>query len=491
VMQKAAITIADRRSRAVSARCSTGATRPGSVRGFTLIELLVVMGIIVVLAGILLPSINRAYKNSQRLAMNLDFQALIAALENYKADFRDYPKNGFAETDFYTATQSPQANDVYRPDPARVDGSLAMALLGPGPAALTYNNNGTVGVQSSDTNLDMDGADGPGFKSRFSIFGTTSLNAAVTAGVMTITVTATLPTTPYNQTLPPPFTAISLGGPGSPDAAVPVTQWTQQGTITLAAPLQQSYLNGSNVALLAPSGRTWGPYLPADKFKVAYIGFSNDFLPVGSTVATGTQYVPVLLDIWGNQILYFPAYNSYSNHVTATTAQTPSVAKTLSPGINPTGNPALIGPLIGAVSGNYSYNTTLKNPGATGGGSYTGPAVFWDGAANYYLTTVSAILNSTGPANGLYTAPITTGQIEAILYHLGDNQEYITSANNPPNNAINPGETLAVKQPYFLISAGPNGTFEDLQADLTNSPGTTASTAMSKSDDIYSFEGGQ
>jgi prepilin-type N-terminal cleavage/methylation domain-containing protein len=476
---------------------------------FTLIELLVVIGIIVILAGVLLPAVNRAYKNSQRLAMLQQFSMLSAALENYKADFRDYPKNSFAQNDYYV--NPPQPKDVYRPDPARADGTLAMALLGPGPAALTTNLNGTVGGQSSDTYLDMDGADGPGFKSRFTVWGTTIINsggATLPAGSNAINVSnmifntplgnlGTLPQTNYPPAMPPPFTAISIGGPGSPDSQVAVQSWTDH-VITLAAPLQQSYTLPVSITLLAPAGRTWGPYLPADKFKPACVGFTNDYLSASAMAngltAAASPAVPVLLDIWGNQILYFPAYNSYKNHVgTLKASSSPSVGQVI--GITPNANAALVGPLIGIVATGAQNNTPLSNPGATGGGTYTGPAVFWDGGANCYLTTVTGLApysGSTASPSSLTAVPISTGQIEAILWRLGDNQEPVTASyGSGPNNAINPGETLAVKDPYFLISAGPNGTFEDLNADVTNSPSVPPATLMSKSDDIYSFEGSQ
>src|SRR5438045_609121 len=65
---------------------------PGCGRGFTLIELLVVISIIIVLAGILLPAITKAWKKAARTAMANDLQAVASALEAYKQDFGDYPR---------------------------------------------------------------------------------------------------------------------------------------------------------------------------------------------------------------------------------------------------------------------------------------------------------------------------------------------------------------------------------------------------------------
>src|SRR4051812_6524170 len=60
--------------------------------GFTLVELLVVIGIIMTLAAILLPALNTAYRNASRARMAGDLQAIVTALEAYKADFGDYPR---------------------------------------------------------------------------------------------------------------------------------------------------------------------------------------------------------------------------------------------------------------------------------------------------------------------------------------------------------------------------------------------------------------
>jgi len=62
------------------------------MRGFTLVEILVVIGIIVVLAGILVPMIGRAMRQAKRTRTAADMQAITTALEQFKNDTGDYPR---------------------------------------------------------------------------------------------------------------------------------------------------------------------------------------------------------------------------------------------------------------------------------------------------------------------------------------------------------------------------------------------------------------
>ena len=91
-----------------------------------MVELIVVVGIIVVLAGILVPAISHAYKHAMRVRIRSDLQVLSHALDAYKLDQRDYPRL-----------------DAGSP----LDGAvlLCWALYAPGPAS-------------------ADGNDGPGFR---------------------------------------------------------------------------------------------------------------------------------------------------------------------------------------------------------------------------------------------------------------------------------------------------------------------------------------
>lgn len=100
-------------------------------RAFTLVELLIVIGIALVLMGILLPAINRAYNESVRTKMALDIQAISIALEAYRQDHGDIPRpspSGAAVT---------RSGNGALPTAAGWDGAviLCRALLGPGNEA--------------------------------------------------------------------------------------------------------------------------------------------------------------------------------------------------------------------------------------------------------------------------------------------------------------------------------------------------------------------
>ncbi len=155
-------------------------TSPTSVnpRGFTLIEMLVVMGILVLLAGILMPATMRVMRAAERTRTAAILQTISVGLEAYHNDHQQYP-----------------------PIPAAGMGPamLGRALLAPGPAipntidpatyngANTYNYGDVVQDGSGDTFVCIsatatsvatsdttrwqpihhaDGADGFGFKTR-------------------------------------------------------------------------------------------------------------------------------------------------------------------------------------------------------------------------------------------------------------------------------------------------------------------------------------
>lgn len=61
-------------------------------RGFTLIEVLLVMGILILLAGLLVPAVNKARAQATRVKVASDLQAISGALEAFKADHGDYPR---------------------------------------------------------------------------------------------------------------------------------------------------------------------------------------------------------------------------------------------------------------------------------------------------------------------------------------------------------------------------------------------------------------
>lgn len=69
-------------------------TRPTQHRrsAFTLIEILVVVGIIVLLAGILVPLVGRAMRQAKQTRTAADMQSIGTALEAFKLDHGDYPR---------------------------------------------------------------------------------------------------------------------------------------------------------------------------------------------------------------------------------------------------------------------------------------------------------------------------------------------------------------------------------------------------------------
>jgi len=60
---------------------------------FTLIELLVVIAIIAILAGLILNTAGGIQKKAARSRAETEIAGMSAALENYKADYGDYPTN--------------------------------------------------------------------------------------------------------------------------------------------------------------------------------------------------------------------------------------------------------------------------------------------------------------------------------------------------------------------------------------------------------------
>jgi prepilin-type N-terminal cleavage/methylation domain-containing protein len=67
-------------------------------RGFTLVELLVVIGIIAVLIGILLPSLNRAREASNRVACGSNLRQLGLMYQLYANAYHDYAPLGYVKT---------------------------------------------------------------------------------------------------------------------------------------------------------------------------------------------------------------------------------------------------------------------------------------------------------------------------------------------------------------------------------------------------------
>jgi type II secretory pathway pseudopilin PulG len=109
--------------------------------------MLVVIGIVLVLAGLLLPAITGAYKKAQRAAMANDLQAVGTALDAYKRDHHDYPR---------VRTEQGLTPTADRPNPMSGAQVLCFALVGPAPKT-------EVGVVPPQRPK-QDGQDGPGFR---------------------------------------------------------------------------------------------------------------------------------------------------------------------------------------------------------------------------------------------------------------------------------------------------------------------------------------
>ena len=119
-------------------------------RGFTLVELLIVLIVITVLASISLATLRKSMRYGQDSRVRADLNTISFALEAYRADFGDYPR--------------PTDTDRGTDRGARI---LAKALLGNGDmlTSLPSPLNATL--------INADGANGPGFRLRKTVNGST------------------------------------------------------------------------------------------------------------------------------------------------------------------------------------------------------------------------------------------------------------------------------------------------------------------------------
>ena len=175
---------------------------------FTLVEILVVIGIIVVLAGILVPLVGRSMRQAKQIRTAADLQSIGTALEAFKADHGDYPR---------TAPNSIGSGI----------GVLGRFLFGPFGDSVT--NTGA-----------FDNQDPPAFTAKTYLPG----DVLRSGGAGSPTWVAVRETTAAPGTVPTP---------GNPQ------DW---------APLEANdNADGPGISMI-PGGKKYGPYLQAEKFKL-------------------------------------------------------------------------------------------------------------------------------------------------------------------------------------------------------------------------------
>ncbi|MEY2906775.1 MAG: PilD-dependent protein PddA [Verrucomicrobiota bacterium] len=81
--------------------------------GFTLIELLIVITIIAILAGLVLSTAGYVQKKGARSRAEAEIAAMGTALENYKADFGDYPTGSSSVVLLTNLMPPPGSGKVY------------------------------------------------------------------------------------------------------------------------------------------------------------------------------------------------------------------------------------------------------------------------------------------------------------------------------------------------------------------------------------------
>lgn len=108
---------------------------------FTLIELLVVLVIIVILVGITLPVSKYVNERVQRVRSQVMYEKIVSALENYKAEYGEYPINDAGDL----ATMSRHYTTNYNIDPEGVSIYTNIDLINSDPVSINLpDNSGSV-----------------------------------------------------------------------------------------------------------------------------------------------------------------------------------------------------------------------------------------------------------------------------------------------------------------------------------------------------------
>jgi type II secretory pathway pseudopilin PulG len=215
-------------------------------QGFTLVELLVVVGVIVLLVGVLVPLVGRAYRQGNRARSTADLQAIATALEAYRQDFGDYPRLGLVHRD---AVAPNSLNNIRRNVGAAV---LGKALVGPGEQA-RFNTPGYSNVTNAPDVYDGSRTYRAG---DLVVFGTAS-SASFDGLVSNIFVATSV--LPFQGQSPPSGTLASND------------YWTRFNPFDgfdgpgFRTRLVDAMATGERYV---PQGKSWGPYIRPDQFKM-------------------------------------------------------------------------------------------------------------------------------------------------------------------------------------------------------------------------------
>jgi general secretion pathway protein G len=418
-------------------------------KGFTLVELLVVIGLILILISLLLPSLNHLYSNAQVSQAKLDLNSITAALENYKQDFGDYPRNTFLPT-FGGVPVNGGYNLSGLGTPNNIPPfclPLAAALVGPGPATTNLVSIPGSAAQSIATG---DGADGPGFKDRSIDFATQVQGATFPSqgNQLTSIQVNDIPASWKNTPINPYASQVAALVASSASVVIAPGQYNQETmgiksvgsdngtppiyTLTLNCSAIYNHSASEIVVLRTATGKVWQPYLPSDSFKVQWVNRSGQ--PIEAFPNQYVQGQPVLLDRWGTPIQYFVRNGANSNR----TGDSKDFASL--------DNTVLVGPLYG-ISTPHSIISF---------GDAYGTNAIWDEG---YAVGPDWQRRQPGTTPPEPTPSPTNDPTLAFRWMLGVEANNALQGDKTINNVIRDPDKLRYTGDYILISAGPDAQF--------------------------------